>query len=184
MPNYSNVVLNGFPHDDGAENPSGIQELAYLLLYRDILTLQEPVASTTEASLLTISTTHVMKTGKAPLTAEPVFEKSDFESMLEGEIYSKLFNPKLKFFLAQPVINAAGGFAAIKNARFIALFRRPGDTANFYQMGGKAMAAKIAEGGVKFGSGPTGEPGITFTLEAHSTMPFFYYTGTLPVTGA
>lgn len=184
MGEYANVVLTGFLHDDGAENPSGVAEVAYLMLLSQVLTVQGPTASTTPASLLTISGTHVMKTGKAPIPVEPVFEKNDFESALEGEIYSKLFNPKLTFFMAQPTVDSMGGFAAIKNTRMLALFRRPDQVANYYQIGSKSMAAKIAEGSVKFGKGPTGEPGVMFTIEAHSTQAIYYYTGTLPTTGA
>lgn len=185
MATYSSVVLaNGLNHEDGSENPSGLNEQAYLMRYSDMLAIQEPTVSTTPGSVLTISSTHTMKTGKAPILVETVHEKTDFESALEGEIYSKVFNPKKMFFIAQPSVDNAGGFSTMKNARFIALFRRLGDTSNYYQIGGKGMAAKINEGSVKFGKGPTGEPGITFTLEAHSIQPFYYYTGTLPVTGS
>ena len=183
MSTYSNVVLNGLLHDDGAENPAGVAELAYILLYGDILTLQEPTISTTAASLLTIATAHVMKTGKSPIPANPIYEKSDFESALEGEIYSKVFNPKLTLFLAQATIDNAGGFSAVKNARMIVLFKRPGDV-NFYQLGGKFLAGKIGDGSVKFGKGATGEVGVTFTVMAHNPQPFFYYTASLPVIGA
>jgi hypothetical protein len=184
MSEYTNVVINGLSHDDGAENPGGVAEVAYLLRYSEILALQEPTISTTPASVLTISATHTMKTGKSPVVCEPVYEKSDFESALEGEVYSKMFNPKLTLFMAQPSVDNAGGFSTLKNARLVVLFKRPGQAANYYQMGGKFLAAKINEGSVKFGKGPTGEAGVTFTVEAHNPQPFFYYTGTLPVTGA
>ncbi|MES2810023.1 MAG: hypothetical protein V4619_15435 [Bacteroidota bacterium] len=180
---YDGVTLTALSHVDGDENPSGVGELAYLMRYSDMATIQEPTISTSPESVLTISGTHTMKASKSPITCEPVFEKNDFESPLQGEVYSKIWNPKLTLFMAQPSIAAAGGISALKNARLIALFRRPGQTTNYQQIGGKAMAAKIAEGSVKFGKGPTGEPGIMFVLEAHSTQPFYYYTGTVPVTG-
>jgi len=170
-------------HDDGAENPAGVAEQAYILRMSEIETLQEPTEGTTAASLITISTAHVMKTGKAPIPITPVFEKNDFESPLEGEIYSMLFNPQLTVFMAQPTVDNMGGLVALKNARMIVLFRRPGDSANFYQIGGTFMAAKVKSGSVKFGKGPTGEPGVTFVIEAHSTKPAYYYTAALPVTG-
>jgi len=184
MGTYSGVVLTGLSHDDGAENAAGVAELAYLLRYGDILTLQEATIGTTAASILTISATHVMKTGKAPIPVETIYEKSDFEAAMEGEVYSHMFNPKVTIFMAQPTIDNVGGFSSLKNSRLVLLMRRPGDTTNFYQVGSKFLPAKIMTGSVKFGKGPTGEPGVTFTIEAHNPQPFFYYTGTLPVAGA
>lgn len=183
MSEYTSVVLTGLSHDDGAENPGGVAELAYIMRLSEIDTLQEPINSTTAASLLTIGATHLMKTGKSPIACEPIYEKNDFESGLEGEIYSKIFNPKLTLFLAQPSVDNMGGLVALKNARLIVLFRRPGQAANFYQIGSKYLAAKVSEGSVKFGKGATGEPGVMLTVEAHDPKPVFYYTGTLPVTG-
>ncbi|GAA4327479.1 hypothetical protein GCM10023149_30890 [Mucilaginibacter gynuensis] len=184
MGEYSNVVLNGLTHDDGAENPGGVAELAYILLYNDLLAIQEPVPSTTPESILTITTAHTMKTGKSPIQAFTVMEKSDYESALEGEIYSKMFNPNLTIFLPQPSDNNAAAFSVIKNARMLVLFKRSSAGANFYQIGSKFLMAKVKEGSVKFGKGPTGEPGVTFVVESHSVQPFFKYTAVLPVTGA
>lgn len=183
MSEYSNVVLTGLQHDEGAENPGGIAELAQILLFGDILTIQEPVVSTTPGSILTIASAHVMKTGKSPIAAFTVMEKSDFGAALEGEIYSKMFAQTLTLFIPQPSGENAANLSAIKNSRALILFKRSLGGANFYQVGSKYLAAKVKDGSVNFGKGPTGEPGITVTYEAHATQPFYLYTATLPVTG-
>lgn len=184
MGEYSNVVLTGLQHDDGAENPGGIAEAAYLIRIGDILAEAKPTISTTPGSILTIAAAHTLKTGKSPIAVFTVMEKSDFESPLAGEVYSKMFNPAVTVFLPQPTAENAANFSILKNGRYLLLFKRSIADNNFYQIGSSFLAAKVKDGSVKFGKGPTGEPGVTFTLETFSTQPFFLYTASLPVTGA
>jgi len=180
---YSNIVLSGLQHVDGQENPAALSEDAYILIRSEIATFGTPAANgTTPASLLEITAPHVMKTGKSPIPCFTMMEKSDFESALTGEVYSKLFMPTATLFLPQPTSENAGNISVIKNCRLILLIKRTGDQ-YFTQIGTQDLSAKVKEGSVKYGKGPTGEPGITFQVEAPSIHPFYLYKGALPVTG-
>ncbi|MDB4919839.1 hypothetical protein [Mucilaginibacter sp.] len=181
---YANIILTGLQHVDGNENPSGIQEDVFIMIVSQMATIAEPAASpTAPEAMLTIAGPHVMATGKSPFAVYSMFEKSDFESPMAGEVYSKIFMPDVTCFIPQPTPENAGNFSVLKNSRLIVLIKRTQGGAGFTQIGSKHLSAKIKDGSVKYGKGPTGEPGITFNIEAPSIHPFYYYTGILPVTG-
>ena len=179
---YSNIVLEGLGFVDGQENTSGIQEDAYLLLYDDIATFGSPTPGTTPESLVEISSNHVMKTGKSPIPLYTLYEKSGMDATLTGEMFSKIFISIVKLHLPQPNEKNAVNFSVIKNRRFIVLIKRAGGT-DFIQIGSQGLYAKVKDGSVKFGDGPTGTPGVDFQVEAPSIHPYYVYKGTLPVVG-
>jgi hypothetical protein len=180
---YSNVVLTGLTNLDGAENPSGLQEDAWIMVVSDMKTIAVPTPGVTPKSLLEIATNHVMATGKAPIPVYTMFDKSDFESPLTGELMSRIFLPAMTIFMPQPSTDNAAQASVLKNARLIVLFKRTNGTTEFIQVGSLGLYAKIKDGSVKFGKGPTGEPGVTLTIEAPSIHPFYVYKGSLPVAG-
>jgi len=181
---YKNIVLTGLQFEDGALNTSGLQEDAYFIPYSYLQTIQEPVANgTSPASLIEIAGNHVLKAGKAPIPIFTLFEKSGMDSALTGEMFSKLFMAAAKFFQPQPTGENAANFAVMANMRGIVLIKRA-IGGNFIQIGAKGLTAKVKEGSVKFGDGPTGAPVVEFQIEAPSIMPFYVYKGELPVAGA
>jgi hypothetical protein len=182
---YANVVQTGLDLVDGAENPSGLQEDVFLIVASDVASFGVPVANPlTPLAVITISTNHVLNAGAAPIPVYSMFEKSDFESPLTGELLSKMFMPAITVFMPQPTAQNAGTFTTLKNCRFIVLIKRTNASTGFTQIGTVGLYAKIKEGKVAYGKGPTGEPGISFTLEAPSIHPYFNYTGTLPAPAA
>jgi hypothetical protein len=168
--------------EDGLENAPGIQELVYLIPISYILTEALPSAvGTTSASLVTISTNHVLKPAKAAILTTPIYNKSGVIWKLSGEELSKLFETDLTLGVPQVSAAQAGGAVAMKNMRYIALVRRPGQLVGFWQIGSKAMPLKVQDIAGGFGTGPTGEVGFTFTLKAFDVAAIYEYTGELPV---
>lgn len=179
---YSTVVLEGMPFTDGDENTAGIQEDAWFIPFSYFATLAVPVPSTTTASLVEITSDHVMKTGKAPIPLFTQFEKSGLDSPLAGELYSKIFMPVIKLFHPQPNEVNATNLSVIKNQRGIVLIKRT-QGGPLIQIGTQGLYAKVKSGTVSFGTGPTGAPGVTFEVEAPSVHPYLVYKGVFPVTG-
>lgn len=181
--NYQNVANLTLQFEDGLDNPSGIQELAYLIAVSAIKTEGVPVPATTAASFATIGTSHVLKTGKSPIQVMPLFGKSGSTFKLTGEELSKLFESDVELFIPQINASVLGTAAAIKNTRFIVLVRRPGQETGFWQIGTVGMPAKVQDMPGGFASGPSGEVGIKIQLKAFNVVPMYEYTGELPVTG-
>lgn len=180
--NYSNITDAAMTFVDGEDNTSGIAEIAYFLPYSWVQSLAKPAAEpTTVAALVEIVGDHVMKAGKAPVALEMLYDKSGFDGTMEGEILSKIFKQgPARFFLPNINAGALGTAGMIKNFRGIVLFKRIGSD-DFFQIGSEEIKARVANGGVSTGTGPTGEPGIFVEFEAYSHMPLFIYQGELPV---
>jgi len=180
--NYENITDAKLAFVDGEDNTSGIAELAYFIPYSWLATIGAPASpATTAASLVEITSNHIMKAAKAPIEMQPLFDKSGFDGALEGEVLSKIWKQgPARFFL--PNLNAAalGTAGMIKNYRGIVLFKRSGG-GDFFQIGSADITAKVANGGVSTGTGPTGEPGVFVEFEAYSTMPLYIYKGEFPV---
>lgn len=178
--NYENITDLKASFADGQENPSGVGELAYLIPYSWFETIQEPAASTTSSSIVTITADHVLKAGKTPIEVQALFEKSGATSALEGEILSKIFKTGVELFI--PNLNAQnlGTATAIKNYRFIVLIRRPDQSTGFLQVGSKSIAAYVEAIDANLGTGPTGEVGIKITVGAYGKAPYLIYEGDLP----
>jgi hypothetical protein len=178
---FKNIVLTGLTFEDGALNTSGIEEDAYFIPLSYFATLQTPVANPANAlAAITISGSHVLKPGKAPIPIATMFDKSGMDSALAGEKFSKISMPNAKFFQPQPTAENAANFAIMTNVRGIVLIKRSVG-GSFIQIGNKGLYASVKEGSVKFGDGPTGTPGIEFVIEAPSVMPYYVYAGELPV---
>lgn len=184
MRDYSNITDAKLQFVDGLDNTSGIAEKAYFIPLSWLKTEAVPLDSgTTAASLVEIEEDHVMEVGKAPIEMQMIYEKSGVSGGLEGEILSKIFKQgPAKVFLPNINATALGSVGMIKNYRGIFLFKRIGG-GDFFQIGSGVISAKVANGGVSFGEGPTGEPGITVEFEAYSVMPMYVYKGELPVEG-
>jgi hypothetical protein len=184
MQNYSSITGLGFQFEDGLENPSGIQEQAYLIPVSYIKTEGKPVAVATDAgSLATIAIAHVLAAGKAPILVNPLNGKSGANFKLSGEETSKIFETDPELFIPQISAATLGSAAAIKNMRFLLLVRRPGQDTGFYQIGTVGMPAKVQDMPGGLGVGPTGEVGIKITLKAFNTVAMYEYTAELPVAG-
>lgn len=182
MSTYDSVTDIGFEFVDGQENASGIQEVAYLIPVSWMETEAVPVpGGTTSAGIVTITADHVLKTAKAALEAQPLYGKSGFNFKLSGEECSKIFENDVEFMIPQITAKTLGGAAAIKNYRFIVLVRRVGQQTGFWQIGCKAMPAKVQDAAGGFGVGPTAEVGIKITLKAFDIVPVYDYQGELPV---
>lgn len=185
MRDYSNITDAKLAFVDGLDNTSGIAERGYFIPLSWLKTEAVPdEEGTTAASLVEITGDHVMETGKAPIEMQMLYEKSGVDGSLEGEVLSKIFKQgPARAFLPNINATALGSAGMIKNYRGIFLFKRIGG-GHFYQIGSGVISAKVANGGVSFGEGPTGEPGVTVEFEAYSVMPMYIYKGELPVEGA
>jgi hypothetical protein len=180
---YDALTDIGFKFVDGAENASGMKEQAYLVPVSWIETEAVPVttpAPTTAKTIIAITGNHVLKDDKAPIAVQPLYTKSGSTFGLEGEELSKIAGSTIELFIPQINADVIGSVAAIKNYRFIVLFRRVGQTTGFWQIGSGEMPAKVenAEGGT--GVGATAEVGVKITLKAYDFTPYYNYQGELP----
>lgn len=185
MTDYKAITALAFEFQDGLENASGIQEIAYLIPVSHLKTEGKPVAvGTTASSLATISTSHVLATGKAPILVNPLYGKSGAAFKLSGEELSKIFENDVELFIPQISAGLLGGAAAIKNMRFIVLIRRTGQATGFWQVGTVGMPAKVQDIAGGFGTGSTGEVGLKISLKSFDVVPMYEYTAELPAVGA
>jgi len=167
---------------DGCENPSGIAEKAYWIpeSYFTADGIKAPVAGTTAASLVTIATSHVLKAGKAPILVHTLFSKSGANSALEGEQTSKINKTTIEFFIPNITAQNLGTAKIMKNQRGILLFKGAEGGAKWWQVGNGDILADVENIDTNFGTGPTGEKGIKFTIGAYGTAPYWLYEGELP----
>lgn len=180
---YETITNLGFKFVDGQENPSGIQEQAYLIPISWLTTEAKPIIGVTAESVVTIATDHILAATRAAIEVQPLFTKSGDIFKLSGEELSKIFENDVDFFVPQINAAALGSAAAIKNFRFMVLLRRVGQTVGFWQIGSKAMPAKVQDIPGGLGNGPTGEPGYRIQLKAFDIVPMYDYQGELPVAG-
>lgn len=179
--NYDNITDLKATFGDGSENPSGIDELAYLIPVSWLQSSAKPTpALTTAAGLVTITGNHVLKTGKNPIEVNALFQKSGATSALEGEPLSKIFKSGVELFIPQISADNLGTATAIKNYRFIVLIRRPDQDTGFLQIGSASLAAYVEAMDANLGVGPTGEVGIKITVGSYGKSPYFFYNGELP----
>jgi len=184
MRNYSTVTNLGLVYTEGLENPSGIQEEAFLIPLSYLKTEAKPLADgLTAESLVTITTSHTLLPGKSPIPCTPMFEKSGSEFESVGEIGSALMDGKVTFFVPELSAKSLGSIVILKNFRGLVLFRRPGQTTGFWQVGSKGMPAKTQKITGGFGTG-TGEVGHKLELKATDVSAAYEYTGELPVAAA
>ena len=170
---------------DGIDNMAGITRRAFLGFVSAFSTLALPVANpTTYAARVTIATNHVLLTGKKLVELYIMYDKSMVESPLVGGRKAKSSKPKATLFYPGDDADALGFYDAIKNGD-LALFLEPLEEGDYYiQVGTKALPASVVAGSYKSGTGPEGEKGITFEIEAASAKPIYHYTGDLPRVGA
>lgn len=184
MGQYDNITNLGISFGDGNENVAGIAEEAYLVPLSWLKTEVFPdPAGTTAESLVTITGNHLMKTGKAPIHAIPLFEKSGLAWELAGELLSKIFNQGVELFIPDNGAVSLGTLRAIKNYRFILLIRKIDGSGDCWQVGSSYISAKVENAAGGTGQGPTGEPGTRITLRSYGLAPAFIYKGAIPPTG-
>jgi hypothetical protein len=182
LKDYKTITDLKLEFEDGLENPSGIEELAYLVPVSSIATEARPVANgTTAAGIVTIATSHVLKAGKSALRVTPLYSKSGAMFKLSGEELSKVFETDVEFFVPQISAATVGGAVAMKNMRFLIFVRRPGQLTGFWQIGSLGMSAKVQDMPGGFATGPNGEVGIKIVLKAFDFTPMYEYTAELPV---
>lgn len=180
---YETITNLALGFTDGAENPSGISEEAYFIPLSFLETVAKPVPATTSESYVEITTSHIMKTGMAPIPIVPHYKKSGAKAALAGEELSKIFQQTTEFFMPQITAGNIGSASALKNYRGIVLIRRAGNETEFIQIGSKSLPATIIGAEADLGTGPTGAVGIKFTLEAFSVFAFYIYKGVVPIEG-
>lgn len=177
---YTNIVNAGLTHNDGLDNAAGLQENALIILINDLKTEAVPdPAAVTPAGLITIAGDHKLNVGATPIPCFSITEKSDLEATLVGEIYSMTNETSVTLFIPQTSASNVGQFSRLKNARMMVLIGAIGES-GYLQIGTKALSGKVKSGSVKRGKGPTGEKGITLTVNAYSVHPYYQYNGAIP----
>jgi hypothetical protein len=180
---YDTIIDAKLGFLDFQENPSGIEEKAYLIPISWLLTEQKTIPSTTAASLVEIATAHIMATGKTPIELTPLFDKSGANAEMVGQMLSKMFKPGAKFFMPQISAQNLGTVTMLKNVRCLILIKRASG-GDFFQIGTGKLPAYVMNASPNLGEGAEGEVGITLEVAVSaSTVPFYIYKGVLPVTG-
>jgi hypothetical protein len=181
--NYNNVTDLALNFGDGEDNPSGVAEIAYFipLSWFAVNGLKKPTASTTAASLITISTAHVLAAGKYAIPVTPLFSKSGINWKMAGEELSKIMEIGADIFIPDNSVKSLGTVQAIKNYRGILLIGKADDSGHFWQIGSEKISCKVVGGDGGTGVGPTGEVGTKMSFQSHSSQPVFVYTAGVPI---
>lgn len=170
---------------DNIDNMAGLTKRAYLGFASSFTTLSTPPATpTTYAERVTIADDHVLATGKKTSELYIMYDKSNIESPLVGARKAKSHKPKATYFYPGTDPECLGFYDLLKNGDIIA-FNEPQEDADYYlQVGTNKLPASLVNGSVKWGTGPEGEKGISFEIEAPSAKPIYIYAGALPRLGA
>lgn len=170
---------------DGIDNMAGITRRAFIGFVSAFTTLSlPPVNPTNYADRVTIADDHVLAAGKKTIELYIMYDKSMIESPLVGGRKAKSHKPKATYFYPGDDATALGVYDLLKNADLVT-FNEPIEEGAYYiQVGTKALPASVVAGSFKTGTGPEGEKGITFEIEAPSARPVYHYTGDLPRVGA
>ena len=180
---YETITDAKLDFQDFQENPSGIEEAAYIIPISWLATEQTTTPSTTAASLVEIATAHIMMAGKTPIQVTPLFENSSAKSDSAGQMLSKMFKPGAKFFLPQVSAQNLGTVTMLKSVRCLVLIKRA-NGGDFIQIGTGKLAAYVMSASVDLGEGVEGKVGTTLEIAVSaSKVPFYIYKGVLPVTG-
>ncbi|QTE38507.1 hypothetical protein J3L18_05365 [Mucilaginibacter gossypii] len=170
---------------DGQDNMAGLTRRLFLAFASSFTTLSTPAANpTTYAGRVTIADDHVLATGKKVIEVYIMYDKSMLESPSVGGRKGKSWKPKITAFAPGTDMDTTGLLDTIKNADLIGFAEPQEDAAYYLQVGTKKLPLSLVNGSWKSGTGPEGEKGITFELEAPSQRPVYFYTGDLPRVGA
>lgn len=168
---------------DGIDNMGGLTKRAFLGFISAFTSLAEPPAvATTYAERVTIADDHVLAAGKKTIELYIMYDKSMIESPLVGGRKAKSHKPKATYFFPGDNATCMGMYDLIKNADMVT-FNEPQEGTHYLQIGSTALPASLVAGSYKSGTGPEGEKGITFEIEAPSRRPVYFYTGELPRLG-
>lgn len=179
---FETITDMALGYADGCENPAGIAEQAYWIpvSYFAPSGIKVPTVSTTAASLVKITASHVLKAGKSPIPVQVLYPKSGANSSLEGEQTSKVSKTTVELFIPNITADNLGVAKVMKNQRGILLFKGADGGTKFWQVGTADMLADVENIDANFGTGPTGEKGIKVTIGAYGTSPYWSYEGELP----
>lgn len=180
---FDNITDMKMEFSDGCENPAGIGEKAYWIPLDYFVEggIKVPTAGTTAASLVTISGSHVLKAGKAPIPITMLYDKSGSNGTLVGEKTSKIGQGTLEAFVPGKIsAHNLGTAKVMKNQRGIILFKSADGGTGFWQGGTEYLPVYVENIDKTFGTGPTGEKGIKITLNWYGTSEYWDYQGELP----
>lgn len=178
---FENITDMALGFGDGCGNAAGISERAYWIpeSYFTADGIKSPTASLTAASLVTITESHVLKAGKAPIPVSVLYPKSGANATTEGELLSLVDKSTIELFVPLISANNLGTAKIMRSQRGILLFK-DANGKTFWQIGSASIFAYVEKVDSNFGTGPTGEKGIKITIGAYGDSPYYLYSGELP----
>lgn len=189
MAEYDSLTDLGLSFGDGNDNISGVAEIAFFIPFSWMKTIAKPPvkpvlpAKATAASLVQITTSHVMKPGFAPIRMIPMFDKSGITWKLAGEKLSKIFEQGAELFCPDNSVKSLGTAAVLKTYRGILLVGKIDGSGFYWQVGSELIAATVTDIPGGTGTGPTGEVGSKVIIQSYSAVPVYSYEGEVPPVG-
>lgn len=184
MGQFDNITDMALTFGDGNNNPSGVAEVAFFIPLSWMKTIAKPVTGTSAGSLVSITSNHLMKAGKAPILVNTLFDKSGLTWKLAGENLSKIFEQGGELFIPDNSVRSLGTASALKNYRGILLVGKIDGSGKYWQIGSELIAATITDIAGGTGTGPSGEVGSKVTVQSYSAVPVYSYEGDIPPVGA
>lgn len=161
------------------DNMGGTAQKIYFAPVRDILTIQEPTASPTAlGDLVTISTAHVMKTGKKFHELYLTMDTGEIDDEPTGDRDARGVKSTLKGKTPGQSAALLGFMSQAKNDRFIVLV--PLADGTIRQIGSGQFYAEIM-GKVVSAKNSSGYRGIEWTIEGFGPRPIVY-SAAVPLT--
>jgi|NOAtaT_7_FD_contig_123_35976_length_850_multi_3_in_0_out_0_2 hypothetical protein len=158
---------------DGTKTNPGINQYIYMAPVSDILTIQKPASTpTTYAASVTISTAHVMKTGKKFEKIYCIRDKGMLESKGLGGLKMKASESDLKIFIPGTKAELKGFYEFIKNRDLIIL--APGRDGEIHQLGTEDLPCSLKEFSWKTGEKAGDDVGAEITFSASGETPYTY----------
>jgi hypothetical protein len=165
---------------NGTENNmGGTQQVFYIAPVRDILTIQKPVASpSTLDAIVSITTAHVMKTGKKFTKVYVTMDTGEIEDEPTGDRDARGTKSTFKFRTPGQNAELLGFMSQAKNDRFIVLV--PLADGTLRQMGSEQFYAEMM-GKVITGKNSSGYRGIEGEITCFGPT-LLLYTAAVPLT--
>ena len=160
---------------------AGLPRLSYIAKIDDILTLQVPMAvPVTLADKVTISTAHVMKTGKKFTTLYCVKNKGMFESKSVGDMKFVASDTEVKVFIPGDTATMRGYLEEVQNADLVLLVPDMNST-TLLQVGDKFSPAQVKSHKFTKGGKMGDEYGLELVFSYDGFIPRVY-TAAVPLT--
>lgn len=167
-------------YSDGTKTNPGINQYIYMAPVSDILTIQKPSnAPSNYAGLVTISTAHVMKTGKKFEKIYCIRDKGMLESKGLGGLKMKASETDLKIFIPGTQAELKGFYEYIKNRDIIIL--APGRDGQIHQLGTEDLPCSLKEFNFKTGEKAGDDVGAEITFSASGEIAYTY-SAAIPLT--